>query len=47
MPQSKLTEARRLVADPAPPTIAPEPLVVDGDFETRPWFPLPAKVAGR
>ncbi len=39
-----LAEARRLLADPAPPTIAPEALVVDADFETLRWFPLPAEV---
>ena len=42
-----LTEARRLLADPAPPAIAPEALVVDADFETLRWFPLPSEVAGR
>jgi hypothetical protein len=41
-----LAEARRLVADLPPPTIAPERLVVDADFETLRWFPLPAEVAG-
>jgi hypothetical protein len=42
-----LMEARRLVADPAPPKNAPEMLVVDADFETLRWFPLPAEAAGR
>ena len=42
-----LTEARRLLADPAPPALPPEALVVDADFETLRWFPLPAEVGGR
>jgi selenocysteine lyase/cysteine desulfurase len=40
-----LAEARRLLADPPPPAVAPEPLVVDDDFETLRWFPLPSEVA--
>ncbi len=40
-----LAEARRLLADPPAPAIAPERLVLDDDFETLRWFPLPSEVA--
>ena len=40
-----LEEARRLMADPPAPLAAPEHLVVDDDFETLRWFPLPDEVA--
>jgi selenocysteine lyase/cysteine desulfurase len=42
-----LTEARRLLADPAPPALPPEAPVVDADFETLRWFPLPAEAVAR
>jgi hypothetical protein len=38
-----LTEARRVLDNPAPPAIAPEAPVVDADFETLRWFPLPTE----
>jgi hypothetical protein len=40
-----LAEARRLVADPPRPARAPEHVVVDDDFETLRWFPLPDEIA--
>jgi selenocysteine lyase/cysteine desulfurase len=40
-----LAEARRILADPPAPPPAPEPIVVDDDFETLRWFPLPDEVA--
>ena len=44
---SYLTEAHRLLVDPASPAVAPEALVVDADFETLRWFPLPTDAAVR
>ncbi len=40
-----LAEARRLLADPPPPPAPPEHPVVDDDFETLRWFPLPDEIA--
>ena len=40
-----LAEARRILADPPAPTATPEHLVVDDDFETLRWFPLPDEIA--
>ena len=40
-----LAEARRILADPPLPPTTPEHLVVDDDFETLRWFPLPDEVA--
>jgi len=40
-----LDEARRLLADPPAPAAPPEHPVVDDDFETLRWFPLPDEVA--
>ena len=40
-----LAEARRILADPPAPAAAPEHLVVDDDFETLRWFPLPDEIA--
>ena len=42
-----LVEARRLLADPPRPTAPPQTVVVDDDFESLRWFPLPAEVAAR
>jgi selenocysteine lyase/cysteine desulfurase len=50
-PESRLAdyldEARRLLADPPLPLEPPEPVVVDDDFETLRWFPLPIEIAAR
>ena len=40
-----LAEARRLLVDPPVPAATPEHLVVDDDFETLRWFPLPDEIA--
>ncbi len=40
-----LAEARRILADPPAPARPPERLVVDDDFETLRWFPLPDEIA--
>jgi hypothetical protein len=40
-----LAEARRILADPPTPDTTPEHLVVDDDFETLRWFPLPDEIA--
>ena len=41
-----LVDARRLLADPPRRATQPEPLV-DDDFETLRWFPLPSEIAAR
>jgi selenocysteine lyase/cysteine desulfurase len=50
-PESRLVEyldeARRLLADPPAPAVPPEPVVVDDDFETLRWFPLPTEIVVR
>ena len=50
-PESRLAdyldEARRLLADPPRPLLPPEDVVVDDDFETLRWFPLPTEIAQR
>ena len=40
-----LAEARRILADPPVPAMTPEHLVVDDDFDTLRWFPLPDEIA--
>ena len=40
-----LAEARRLFADPPAPAVPPEAVVVDDDFESLRWFPLPDEIA--
>jgi selenocysteine lyase/cysteine desulfurase len=40
-----LSEARRILAHPPAPAVAPERLVVDDDFESLRWFPLPDEIA--
>ena len=42
-----LVEACALFADPPPPASPPVPLVVDDDFETLRWFPLPSEILVR